>query len=176
MDACAVAAARGVAGRFTTRQALLLTGAFGLFQAVMPAIGWVMGLALRSWVLRFAPWITFVLLAIIGGKMAYEGWRGEDDEAEDGRNPFALSTVLLLAIATSIDALAVGVGLSLLEVSLPLAAGIIGVVTFALSLLAMYAGRWAGDRLAGRLDILGGVILIGIGTKILLSALLAPEH
>lgn len=171
MDACAVAAARGLRGGFTWRQALLLCGAFGLFQALMPAIGWLAGFALRDLVMRWAPWITFVLLAAIGGKMVWEGWRGDDGE-EDRADAFGLRTVLLLAVATSIDALAVGVGLSLLHVDLLWSVTVIGVVTLVLSLAAMQVGRLVGHRLAGGLDILGGLILVGIGSRILVLHLM----
>ncbi len=170
MDACAVAAAKGLRCGYSWRQALLLCGAFGIFQAVMPAVGWVAGLALRELVMRWTPWIAFVLLAAIGGKMAWEGWRHGDDD-EERCDPFSLPTVLLLALATSIDALAVGVGLSLLQVDLLWSVTVIGIVTFVLSLMAMELGRQVGGRLAGRLDILGGIILVGIGARILLDHL-----
>lgn len=172
MDACAVAAARGLRGGFTWRQALLLCGAFGLFQALMPAIGWAAGFALRELVMTWAPWISFVLLAGIGGKMFWEGWRGEDEDAPRS-DPFAVRTVLLLAVATSIDALAVGVVLSLRQVDLWWSVTVIGVVTLGLSLAAMHLGRLLGQRLAGGLDMVGGLILIGIGTRILVGHLLA---
>jgi putative Mn2+ efflux pump MntP len=132
-----------------------------------------MGTALRGFIHGFAPWVAFVVLAIIGGKMIWEGWRGGDDDAARPANPFAVGTVLLLAVATSIDALAVGVSLSLLDVDLAWSVTVIGTVTFALSFAAMYAGRLVGSMLSGRLDILGGLILVGIGVKILVEHLLA---
>jgi putative Mn2+ efflux pump MntP len=172
MDACAVAAAKGLNCHYTWRQALLLCGVFGLFQAVMPAIGWGAGLMFRELVMRWAPWIAFTLLVAIGGKMAWEGWRGGGAD-EERCDPFAPATVLLLALATSIDALAVGVGLSLLHVDLVWSVTVIGVTTLVLSLAAMHLGRCAGRWLAGGLDLLGGVILVGIGTRILVAHLMA---
>lgn len=170
MDACAVAAARGLRYRFTRSQGLVLTGAFGVFQAVMPALGWLLGASLRSLLVGWAPWIAFILLSAIGGKMLYEGWRSDDDTDEDaGRSPFAIGTVLILAIATSIDALAVGVSLSLVNAPLLLPVITIGIVTFALSWGALHMGRRLGEHAAGKLDLLGGVILIGIGIKMLVG-------
>jgi putative Mn2+ efflux pump MntP len=174
MDAVAVAMASGCAGgtgRVDGRQALLLAALFGLFQALMPAIGWLAGLGFKGVIARFDHWLAFILLAFIGGKMIREARRGGECRVRVGG--MGLGVMLGLAVATSIDALAVGLSFSLLAVAIVFPVLIIGAVTFVLSLAAVYVGHRFGGWLAGKAEVLGGLILIAIGLKILSAHLLA---
>jgi putative Mn2+ efflux pump MntP len=177
MDATAVAAARGLATPvITARHVALVAGFFGGFQALMPFIGWYVGDQVGPWVQAWDHWIAFVLLAAIGGKMLWEA-RGEadDDDAPDPATGdlFGFKIMLLLAIATSIDALAAGFTLTMLDVPVAVSLAIIGLTTAVLSALGLFAGRRFGAHLGARLDALGGVVLIGLGGKILYEHLTA---
>lgn len=177
MDAMAVAAAKGLAApRVRARDVALLAGTFGGFQALMPLLGWLLAERFGALVEAWDHWIAFALLALLGGKMVVEGWRGEDEDADDVANPFALGTVLLLGVATSIDAFAAGLTLPLLGLPPLLAVVVIGGVTAALSALGFFLGRrggalFGGARLGKRLEILGGLALIALGARILVEHL-----
>ncbi len=183
MDAMAVSIASALgAPRVRPRDALLLAFLFGLFQALMPVIGWFVGAQFAQAISSWDHWLAFVLLGGIGAKMLHEAYTHHHlgmgaDRADEGsppeRNPFQLGRLMLMALATSIDALAAGVTLPGLEVHIATAAAIIGGVTFALCLLGVSAGRRFGESLEGKLDILGGLMLIGLGVKTLLEHLLA---
>lgn len=173
MDAFAVSLAYGLS--FEDRQhvdACKVSGAFGLFQAGMPVLGWLGGRALKAWVAPVAPWVALLVLGFLGGKMILGAWRDE----EHFRISTELRVLALLALATSIDALAVGLLIALLGVSLGLPTVIFGCVTFVVS----YAGIVGGFELknllrnAGRRIVqgLGGVIMVGIGIRILVGHLL----
>ena len=179
MDATAVAAARGMTVPvIRMRHVLLVAGLFGGFQALMPLIGWLIGAELGPYVQAWDHWIAFVLLAAIGGKMLWEA-RGQVDEqaelpaATRKTDTFALKVMVVLAIATSIDALAVGFTLPMLGAELAPALVTIGVTTALLSVAGLYAGRKLGALLGKRLDVIGGLVLIGMGTKILIEHLSA---
>ncbi len=179
MDATAVAAARGMTVPvIRMRHVLLVAGLFGGFQALMPLIGWLIGAELGPYVQAWDHWIAFVLLAAIGGKMLWEA-RGQVDEqaelpaATRKTDTFALKVMVVLAIATSIDALAVGFTLPMLGAELAPALVTIGVTTALLSVAGLYAGRKLGAVLGKRLDVIGGLVLIGMGTKILIEHLSA---
>ena len=170
MDALAVAMASGLAvRRMRVRQALRMALFFGLFQALMPMIGWLAGLTLRTFIARWDHWVAFGLLVFIGGKMIVESFRLRDTTRAAG--PISLSMLLLLSVATSIDALAVGLSLSLLQVLIVSPALLIGAVTFLLSLLGGLIGSRVGHCCGNRIEALGSLILIGIGVKILLDHL-----
>jgi putative Mn2+ efflux pump MntP len=172
MDAVAVAMASGCAagkGKVETREALLLAFLFGLFQTLMPVIGWLAGLGLKEIISRYDHWLAFGLLAFIGGKMIREARRPGNCRVHRGRQ--GLSAMLGLAMATSIDALAVGLSLSVLAVAIAVPVLLFGTVTFILSLLAVYIGHRFGGLLGGKAEILGGAILIAIGLKILIEHL-----
>ncbi|MDX2055038.1 MAG: manganese efflux pump MntP family protein [Polyangiaceae bacterium] len=178
MDAAAVSAARGLSvPRILPRHVALVALFFGGFQALMPLIGWWAGTTIGPWVQAFTHYIAFILLAAIGAKMLWEA-RDADDLDDGGststsnRDPFALAVMLMLAIATSIDALAVGVTLPMLNAALWPSLFVIGITTAILSALGLFAGRAFGSRLGKRLDTAGGLVLIGLGTKILLEHLL----
>ncbi|WP_437984186.1 manganese efflux pump MntP [Sorangium sp. So ce117] len=174
MDATAVAAARGLSvPAIRARHVLLVAGFFGGAQALMPVIGWLLGERIGPRVQAWDHWIAFVLLAFIGGKMLWEA-RGDGDGGGDGEttaDPFALSSMSVLAIATSIDALAVGITLPMLNAPFAISVVTIGVVTALLSAAGLFAGRRFGAMLGKRLDLAGGVVLIGLGFKILLEHL-----
>jgi manganese efflux pump family protein len=184
MDAMAVSIASALAApRVRARDALLLSFMFGLFQAVMPVTGWAVGAQFAESIDAWDHWLIFVLLGGIGVKMIHEAFThhhaGVPDAPRAGeaprpdRNPFHLGRLMLMALATSIDALAAGVTLPLLEVRIATAAAVIGVVTFVLCLLGVSLGRRFGEPLEGKLDIIGGLVLIGLGTKTLLEHLSA---
>lgn len=173
MDAFAVAVASGSAThkiRFT--EALKLAFLFGLFQGVMPVIGWMIGLNFKDVVSAWDHWIAFVLLGIIGGKMIYDDLKAGDGGEGVDESTISIYQLLILALATSIDALAVGFGLIVLD-SILLPVIIIGVVTFALSLAGVYLGHRYKDFGHNKTRVIGGIILIIIGTKILIEHLSA---
>ena len=170
MDAVAVSLASGCAGtRADARQAIALASLFGLFQALMPVAGWLAGLGFKALIAHFDHWLAFLLLALIGGRMVRESRRGR--ECRRGPERMGAATMLGLALATSIDALAVGLSFSALAVGIVRPALVIGLVTFALSLLAGIDGRRVGPRLGERAELLGGLILIAIGLRILIGHL-----
>ena len=172
MDAFAVAICKGLAmpDKVDRKGALLIALYFGVFQAVMPALGWLLGSQFARYVTQMAPWIAFVLLAWIGGSMIRESLSKEEkEEAETAA--VSHKELLVLAVATSIDALAVGVTFSMLElaVSIDAAVALIGCTTFVISLGGVYVGNVFGARYKGKAEFVGGAILILIGVKILLE-------
>lgn len=172
MDAFAVSIARGMTMKKEEllRHALILGFFFGIFQAVMPLVGWWAGSYFQEIIASVDHWIAFGLLAIIGGNMIREAFHGDEEACED--KSLTLKTIMILAIATSIDALAVGISFAFLQVHIWTAITIIGLTTFALSFVAVYLGNCMGDLLEKYAEILGGIILILIGIKILLEHLL----
>lgn len=172
MDATAVAAARGLAARtLRVRDALLVAALFGGFQAAMPAIGYVLGAAFASRISGWGHWVTFVVLGGIGAKMLHEARGAEEDVNEDAApaNVFGLRVLVLLAVATSIDALVAGVTLALANVALAFAVAVIGIVTAALSFVGVFVGRTFGARLGKRLELVGGLVLVGLALKTLIE-------
>ena len=170
MDAFAVALGTGaVLSRLTGRHLFRLGFHFGLFQALMPVIGWLAGLTIIQWVEAWDHWIAFSLLAIIGGRMIYEAF--SDEEKTDDRDPTKGLSLVLLSIATSIDALAVGFSLSVIGVSIWMPALVIGLVAGVLTIAGMLLGGRIGNRWGSRVEIFGGVVLIAIGIKILIEHL-----
>jgi putative Mn2+ efflux pump MntP len=172
MDATAVSAARGLATpRILPRHVVLVALFFGGFQALMPLLGWFAGARIGPLVQTWSHWIAFVLLSGIGAKMLWESRGTEEPSEEKVEALFELPVMLVLAVATSIDALAVGFTLPMLGAPLVLSVVTIGVTTAALSALGLFAGRRFGALLGRRLDAAGGLVLIGIGAKILFDAL-----
>ena len=171
MDAFAVAIGAGLQlERVTARQTFRLAWHFGLFQALMPVIGWLLGLTIQSWISAFDHWIAFALLAAIGGKMIYEALRGDRDE-RPRTDPTRGLSLVVLSVATSIDALAVGLSLALLEVDIWWPAVVIGIVAGAFTTVGLQLGQRFGALLGRRMEVVGGVILIGIGVRILVEHL-----
>jgi len=171
MDAFAVALGTGtVLARLTGRHLFRLGFHFGLFQAMMPVIGWLAGQTIIQWVAAWDHWIAFTLLALIGGRMILEARSAEEERAE--RDPTRGLSLVLLSIATSIDALAVGFSLSVIGISIWMPALVIGLVAGILTVCGMLIGDRISGRWGPRVEILGGCILIGIGIRILVEHLL----
>ncbi len=169
MDAFAVSVCKGLSARRLRPWNAVETGLFfGGFQALMPLLGWLLGRQFESYITEIDHWIAFVLLAFIGGKMIWEVLRGGED---DDSGSFALRELLILAVATSIDALAVGVTFAFLSVNIWSSIAVIGVTTFAFSVGGVYLGNRVGGRFHEKAELAGGVILILIGLKILLEHL-----
>lgn len=175
MDATAVSAARGsVTPRVLPRHVLLVAVYFGGFQALMPGIGWLLGKSVGPFVNDWTPWLAFLLLGAIGGKMLWEARGPGEERVERATDPFGVRVMLLLAIATSLDALAVGITLPLLQAPLGLSLTTIGITTALLSVVGLLAGRRFGSVLGKEADLLGGLVLIGLGSKILIEHLRTP--
>ncbi len=168
MDAFSVAIGTGLAlATVTPRQSLRMSLSFGLFQFMMPLAGWLAGTAVVGYIAAYDHWLAFALLAYVGGKMI---WDSLFDHAERLRaDPTQGLALLVLSVATSIDALAVGLSLALLEVPVLLPAIVIGVVAAAMTLLGLRLGRVAGAALGPWMERLGGLLLIAIGLKIVLE-------
>lgn len=171
MDAFAVSITSGITVRhLRIKHALKIALFFGFFQAIMPIIGWLSGMSLRNIISGFDHWIAFGLLSIIGCKMIYESFKLKKEKI----NPQNIYILFILSIATSIDALAVGLSLSFLKVAIILPAIIIGVVTFLLSFFGVYVGNKVGHFFERKIEMIGGLVLIGIGLKILIEHLFRP--
>lgn len=169
-DAFAVSLTSGLLiQRIKINKALKIALFFGGFQCLMPLIGWLIGIRFSYLLADYDHWIAFSLLSLIGAKMIYESCQLE--EKSEKFNPLDSYTLLALAIATSIDALAAGLGLSLLNHSIILAATLIGIITFGLSFIGVFIGHKIGDKVSNKVDIAGGLILIFIGSKILIEHL-----
>jgi len=187
MDAFAVSIATGATYKKPgTNHAFRIALAFGSFQAVMPVAGWLAGLTVRNLIKDYDHWVAFILLGFIGTKMIYEsfkikqapletqGKRSLAGQAQERSDRLSAAVLLMLAIATSIDALAVGITFSfLLAGSLAVAVIIIGVVTFVFSYAGFYIGKSAGHFFENKIEIAGGIVLLCIGTKILFEHLIA---
>ena len=185
MDAVAVSLSNGMAEpKMAIKKMLLIAFAFGLFQFAMPVIGYYCSYAFAEFVKKIAPWLSFVLLGFLGGKMVFDFFKERrkkpEEESEEApvRAKLSMGKLLLQAVATSIDALAVGVTLLAVESTDGLAfhvlycALIIGVITFSLSLPAVFAGGKVGDKFSDKASLAGGLILIAIGLKILIESFL----
>jgi len=168
MDAFAVSICKGLTLRQRSIKYALITGAwFGIFQGLMPMIGFFVGSRFASYVEDVDHWIVFVLLALIGGHMILEAKKEEEPDPS-----FGFKAMFLLAVATSIDALAVGVSFAFLKVEIFMAAGIIAATTFVISILGIETGTAFGTRFKSKAEIAGGLILILIGTKTLIQGLM----
>jgi len=168
MDAFAVSICKGLSvKKLEVRHALLAGVYFGGFQFLMPLAGWLLGFRFEALISSVDHWIAFILLGLIGANMIKEAL-GEESELDDD---FGVKAMLMLAVATSIDAMAVGVSFAFLAVKILPSAALIGVTTFVLSAAGIYIGRAFGLRYKAKAEIAGGVILILMGTKILLEHL-----
>ena len=174
MDAFAVSICKGLSMRKVNKKQCLVIGLFfGGFQALMPFIGWVLGSQFEQYITSIDHWIAFILLGFIGGKMVVEAIREKDEAVEVGKMdpPLDLKEMFILAIATSIDALAVGITFAFLQVPIVEAISIIGITTFVISVIGVYVGNFFGNRYKKKAELAGGMILILIGFKILLEHL-----
>lgn len=175
MDALTVSLTHStVTKNLALRHGFRMSVFFGLFQMIMPIIGWTAGTTISRSIRDFDHWIAFSLLAYVGGKMIWSGLptsKNRDDRQRSRRDCRHLPTLLILSIATSIDALAVGLSFAMLNIPVVYPSLLIGVITFLISLAGYFIGKKVGERLNFKLDIIGGIILIGIGAKILLDHL-----
>jgi putative Mn2+ efflux pump MntP len=170
MDAFAVSITSGLTIKsLKINNALKIATFFGLFQAIMPILGWLAGLSFREIISDVDHWIAFGLLFLIGCKMIYESSKMEVNNKKI--NPLDVYVLLMLSIATSIDALAIGLTLSFLNVPIILPSIIIGTITFSLSVIGVYFGNKFGHYFERKIEMVGGFILIGIGIKILIEHL-----
>lgn len=168
MDAFAVSVCKGLSVKKLKPRHVLLAGLyFGGFQALMPVIGYFAGSCFSDLIASYDHWVVFVLLVLIGGNMIKESF-GNEETLNDS---FSVRNMLLLAVATSIDALAVGVSFAFLQVNIIYAAGFIGIITFVLSAAGIKIGNVFGSRYKSRAELAGGIILILIGLKVLLEHL-----
>jgi len=166
MDALAVAIGTGlVLGRPNRGQAFRLAFHFGLFQFLMPIAGWLAGRTVEAYIREVDHWVAFTLLAIVGGKMLWEARRGEADVPPG--DPTRGWMLLVLSVATSIDALAVGLSMAFLHVSIWLPSAVIGLVAFAFTVAGLLLGSRVGHTLGRWPEVVGGLVLLGIGAKIL---------
>ena len=169
MDAFAVSICKGLAmKKLSLQKACIVDLWFGAFQAIMPGLGYLLGSQFEKYITAIDHWIAFVLLSLIGISMIREAVSGKEDTTNDSLD---FKTMLMLAVATSIDALAVGVTFAFLQVSILPAISFIGSITFILSCIGVKVGHVFGTRYKSRAEIIGGIILVLIGVKILLEHL-----
>lgn len=168
MDAFAVSISNGMCFRnFGIKKIITASFSFGLFQMLMPIIGYFAGSSFSSSIRSLDHWIALILLASIGGKMIYDGIiELKNPNSCDIKKTFTIRVLLLQSVATSIDALAVGISFAVMQVSIGMAASFIGIVTFVCCLFGSFLGHRFGVVLGKRAEVLGGIILVGIGIKI----------
>ena len=170
MDAFSVSLTKGFTLKKITKSQILWFGIFfGGFQALMPVLGWLGGIQLEWVITTFAPWIAFILLLLIGSNMIRESF--SSDESEKDSDNFSFKELTLLAIATSIDAFAVGITYAVLKTDILIPIIMIGVVAFIFTIIGLYLGKKIGNYFGDKFEILGGAILILLGFKILLEGL-----
>ncbi len=167
-DTFAVSISAGlVASQFRFGQATRFALILAIFQAFMPFIGWFIGTQIKDLVMNYGHWVAFGLLFIIGFKMIVESFKKEEDKKD--AEPFNLIALIGIALATSIDALIVGVSFAFIKVNIILSIGIIGITTYIVSMFGLIFGRNAGKLFGKKMEIIGGITLIGIGIKILVE-------
>jgi manganese efflux pump family protein len=170
MDAFAVAIVTGLTLQpMTRRHVFRLAFHFGLFQALMPIIGWTAGTAVHAYIEAFDHWIAFGMLAFVGGNMVRGAIRGEQDQAASTKDPTVGWDLVLLSVATSIDALAVGLSLAMVGAKIVFPAMVIGIVAAVFTASGMVLGRRIGALWGKRVEVLGGLILVAIGVKIVVE-------
>ena len=170
MDAFAASIGKGATLHKPKFSEAVRTGLiFGAIETLTPLVGWGLGMLASQFILEWNHWIAFILLVFLGGRMIVEGFRGDSDEACEAPRRHGFWLLVTTAFATSLDAMAVGVGLAFLQVSIVTTALAIGCATFIMSTLGIMVGRFIGPLLGKRAEILGGIVLIGIGSEILWS-------
>lgn len=169
MDAFSVSLTKGFTlKKITKSQVLWFAIFFGGFQALMPVLGWLGGIQLEWLITTFAPWVAFILLLLIGSNMIRESFSNDEEDSSD---KFSFKELTLLAIATSIDAFAVGITYAVLKTDILIPIIMIGVTAFIFTIIGLYLGKKIGNYFGDKFEILGGVILILLGVKILLEGL-----
>jgi manganese efflux pump family protein len=170
MDAFAVSVTNGITIKnIRLKHALIISLFFGFFQAVMPVFGWLLGKGFNDIISTFDYWVVFFILLFIGLKMIYDSLKKSKNDLKAEQQSLNIYTIFMLAIATSIDAFAVGVGFSLIEMGIIFPSIIIGVITFILSFIGVYIGKKLGRLFGRKMEILGGLILIIIAFNVLLE-------
>ena len=174
MDAFAVSVCKGLAMRkVNKKQAIVIGLFFGGFQALMPLLGWTLGIQFEQYITSIDHWIAFILLGFIGGKMIVEAVKPDDEsvEVKEMDPPLNIKEMFVLAIATSIDALAVGITFAFLDYPIVESIIIIGITTFVISIIGVYIGNFFGSMYNKKAELAGGIILVLLGVKILLEHL-----
>ena len=174
MDAFAVSVCKGLAMRkVNKKQAFVIGLFFGGFQALMPLLGWTLGIQFEQYITSIDHWIAFILLGFIGGKMIVEAVKPDDEsvEVKEMDPPLNIKEMIVLAIATSIDALAVGITFAFLDYPIVESIIIIGITTFVISIIGVYIGNFFGSMYKKKAELAGGIILVLLGVKILLEHL-----
>ena len=170
MDAFAVSICKGLAmRRMNYKKAIIIAAFFGVFQALMPALGYVLGTTFANKIAAIDHWIAFILLALIGANMIKEALSSDDDECQD--DSLRLGDLIMLSIATSIDALAVGITFAFFNVSLLPSVSMIGIITFIICVIGVKVGNVFGEKYKSKAELAGGLILIVMGAKILIDHL-----
>lgn len=170
MDTFAVSVSCAISNReFNLTKWLKLGFWLAIFQGGMPILGWLSGFIVSEYIMQFGHWVAFILLSIVGVNMIIDGVKSHCNQQCRAINYNSLSTILKLGVATSIDAFSVGFSFSLIDVSLWVAAPIITAVTFIFAILGCFTGAVIGNRFGGKSTIIGGIILIGIGSKIIIE-------
>lgn len=170
MDAFAVSICKGLAmRRMNYKKAIIIAAFFGVFQALMPVLGYVLGTTFANKIAAIDHWIAFILLALIGANMIKEALSSDDDECQD--DSLRLGDLIMLSIATSIDALAVGITFAFFNVSLLLSVSMIGIITFIICVIGVKVGNVFGEKYKSKAELAGGLILIVMGAKILIDHL-----
>ena len=170
MDAFAVSICKGLAmRRMNYKKAIIIAAFFGVFQALMPALGYVLGTTFANKIAAIDHWIAFILLALIGANMIKEALSSDDDECQD--DSLRLGDLIMLSIATSIDALAVGITFAFFNVSLLLSVIMIGIITFIICVIGVKVANVFGEKYKSKAELAGGLILIVMGAKILIDHL-----
>ncbi len=170
MDAFAVAIATGISlKQVSFRQTFRLSWHFGLFQALMPMIGWAVGLTFRNVIEQYDHWVAFILLGLIGGNMIREAFQTDDEKTASKKEATKGMTLVILSVATSIDALAVGFSMSVLSISIIFPAVVIGIIAALFTIVGLHLGKVisASSKISNCSELLGGLVLLGIGVKIL---------
>lgn len=169
MDAFAISVCKGLSmNKFNAKKAIIIGLYFGLFQMIMPCIGYALGSAFENFITSIDHWIVFFFLVVIGGNMIKESFSKDESKVDDD---ISFKTMIILSIATSIDALAVGITFSFLEVNILNSVIVIGLITFILSIIGVVFGKLVGNKLSTKAQFIGGIILVLIGLKILLEHL-----
>jgi putative Mn2+ efflux pump MntP len=169
MDSFAVSVTNGLTIRdLNVKRVLLISFSLAIFQAVMPLIGWFAGIGIEQYITEFDHWIAFVLLSFIGIKMIYEGLQKNGKEKD---SELKILTLIGQSFATSIDAFAVGISFAFLNISIITPVFIIGFVTFIFSLIGLQLGKYFGKKIGKSVEVFGGIVLLGIGFKILIEHL-----
>ncbi|MBR5515508.1 MAG: manganese efflux pump [Clostridia bacterium] len=165
MDAFAISVCTGIKNK--NGKYFISALMFGLFQGLMPILGYILGIGLRDIICSYDHWISFILLSYVGGKMIYSAFEGDVDSVDGA----SISDILISAVASSLDALAVGITFSFFEINIIYSSIFIAAVTYILSITGVFVGRAFGDKCKGRAELMGGIILFIIGLKILFEHL-----